>query len=170
MIITEGINRHDWLGKVNHRKLCKKLNICHANKWHIYLPNPSPRAGCDTVFKAEFNRLKSEFSFSKTGFHTKVKVPSLPYYLPLTGGRIVGFIPSPWILVRCEIQTDSSRIWTQVTVSIFYDGNHYTTGDPPTNNKCYMLKPESIFENEIHKILGVLKIKQMTQLRSHDQS
>ena len=27
----------------------------------------------------------------------------------------------------CEMQTVSSRIWTQVTMSISYDSNHYTT-------------------------------------------
>ena len=29
--------------------------------------------------------------------------------------------------VSCEVQTDSSWIWTQVTVSIYYDDNTYTT-------------------------------------------
>ena len=33
--------------------------------------------------------LNLEFFFSKTSYHTKNKVPSLPYYLPITG---VGFI------------------------------------------------------------------------------
>ena len=28
----------------------------------------------------------------------------------------------------CEMQSVSSRIWTRVAVSIFYDDNHYTTG------------------------------------------
>ena len=27
----------------------------------------------------------------------------------------------------CEMQSVSSRIWTRVVVSIFYDDNHYTT-------------------------------------------
>ena len=26
----------------------------------------------------------------------------------------------------CELQTDSYRIWTQVTMFISYNGNHYT--------------------------------------------
>ena len=54
--------------------------------------------------------------------------PSLPYYLPITGGRIFGFIPFPRVLVLCEMQSVSTRIWTRVTVSISYDDNHYTTG------------------------------------------
>ena len=40
---------------------------------------------------------------------------------------IIGFISFPRVLVLCEMQLVSSRIWTRVTVSIFYDDNHYTT-------------------------------------------
>ena len=47
--------------------------------------------------------------------------PSLPYYLPIAGGRIIRFIPFPRVLVLCEMQSVSSRIWTRVTVSISYD-------------------------------------------------
>ena len=32
------------------------------------------------------------------------------------------------VLVLCEMQLASSRIWTRVAVSISYDDNHYTTG------------------------------------------
>ena len=53
---------------------------------------------------------------------------SLPYYLPMAGGRIIGFIPFPRVLVLCEMPSVSSRIWTRVVVSISYDDNHYTTG------------------------------------------
>ena len=38
------------------------------------------------------------------------------------------FIPFPMVLVLCEMQLVSSRIWTRVAVSISYDDNHYTTG------------------------------------------
>ena len=51
-----------------------------------------------------------------------------PTILPVAGGRIIGFIPFPRILVQCEMRSISSRIWTRVTVSISYDDNHYTTG------------------------------------------
>ena len=53
---------------------------------------------------------------------------SPPYYLPIAGGRIIGFIPFSRVLVLCEMQLVSSRIWTRVAVSISYDDNHYTTG------------------------------------------
>ena len=43
-----------------------------------------------------------------------------PTILPIAGGRIVGFIPFPRILAVCEMQTNSSRIWTLVSTSISY--------------------------------------------------
>ena len=104
--------------------------------WHISLlgifkfTNLSARAGFDTrsIFKWSLTGLNSEFSFSKTSCFTKAEEPSLPYYLPIAGGRIIGFIPFPRVLVLCEMQSVSARIWTRVTVSISYDDNHYTTG------------------------------------------
>ena len=91
--------------------------------------NPSARAGYDTrsIFKRSLAVLNSEFSFSYTSCLTKAEEPSLPYYLPIAGGRIIGFIPFPRVLVLCEIQLISSRTWTRIDVSISYDDNHYTT-------------------------------------------
>ena len=82
-------------------------------------------------FKQSLTGLNSEFSFSKTSYLTKAEEPSLLYYLPIAGGRIIGFIPFPRVLVLCEMQSISSSIWTRVAVSISYDGNHYTTGTYP---------------------------------------
>ena len=95
-----------------------------------YLPNPSARAGYDSrsIFKRSLTGLNSEFSFSKTSCLSKAEEPSLSYYLPIAGGRIIGFIPFPRVLVLCEMQSVSSRIWTRVAVSISYDYNHNTTG------------------------------------------
>ena len=53
--------------------------------------------------------------------------PSLSYYLPIAEGRIIGFIPFPRVLVLCEMQSVSSRIWTRVAVFISYGDNDYTT-------------------------------------------
>ena len=94
-----------------------------------YLPNPSAQAGYDTrsIFKQSLTGLNSEFSFSLISCLTKAEEPSLSYYLPIAGGRIIGFIPFPRVLVLCEMQSVSSRIWTLVAVSISYDDNHYTT-------------------------------------------
>ena len=58
------------------------------------------------------------------------KEHSLPYYLPIAGGRIIEFIPFSSVLVLCEIQPISSRIWTHVTVPISYNDTHYTTCTP----------------------------------------
>ena len=65
--------------------------------------------------------VNSEFSFSQTNCLTKAEEPSLPYYLPIAGGRIFGFIPFPRVLVLCEMQSVSSRIWTRVAVFIFIE-------------------------------------------------
>ena len=69
----------------------------------IILTNPSTRAGYDTrsIFKRSLTGLNSEYSFSLTGCLTKAEEPSLSYYLPITGGRIIGFIPFPRVLVLC---------------------------------------------------------------------
>ena len=41
--------------------------------------------------------------------------------------RMIGFIPFPRVLVLCEMQSVSSRIWTRVAVFISYNDNHYTS-------------------------------------------
>ena len=96
----------------------------------ILFTNPSARAGYDTrsIFKLHLTGLNSEFSFSKTSYFTTAKEPSLPYYLPIAGGRIIGFIPFPRVLVLCEMQSVSFRIWNRAAVSISCDDYHYTTG------------------------------------------
>ena len=87
---------------------------------------PTPPLGQDMTqghfFKRSLTGLNLELSFSKA------EEPSLPYYLPIAGGRIMGFMPFPRVLVQCEMQSVSSSIWTRVFVSISYDDNRYTTG------------------------------------------
>ena len=92
---------------------------------------PTARAGCykGSIIKRSLTGLNSEFSFSKTGCHTKFKEYSLLYYLPMAGGKIVEFLLFPKVIAF----TDSSRIWTQVAVSISNDENHYTTGTSTTS-------------------------------------
>ena len=103
--------------------------ISHSSIDPLFI-NPSPRAGYDTrsIFKQSLTDLNSEFFFSKTSCLTKAEEISLPYYLPIAGGRMIRFIPFPRVLVLCEMQSVLSRIWTRVTVSISYNDNHYTTG------------------------------------------
>ena len=61
---------------------------------------------------------KAEFSFSYIGCHTNVKEQSLLHYLLIVWKRTVGSTPFQRILALCEMQTVSSTIWTQFTVSI----------------------------------------------------
>ena len=101
----------------------------------ILFTNPSARAGYDTrsIFKRSLTGFNSEFSFSLTSCLTKAEEPSLSYYLPIAGGRIIEFIPFPRVLVLCEMQSVSSRIWTRVAVFISYDDNNYPTGTSKKN-------------------------------------
>ena len=106
------------------------LTITPRTPYLSYFSTPSARTGYDTrsIFKRCLTGFNSEFSFSETSYLTKAEEPSLPNYLPIAGGRIIGFIPFPRVLVLCEMQSVSSRIWTRVAVSISYDDNYYTTG------------------------------------------
>ena len=69
-----------------------------------------------SIFKQSLTGLNSEFSFSYTSCLTKAEEPSLPYYLPIAGGRIIGFIPFPRVLVLCEMQSVLSK---EVSSTIF---------------------------------------------------
>ena len=126
--------------RTTHRHTHTDINTDTDTHTHIYIyiyiyiyihTKPISWVGYDTRsnFKGTLTGSNSEFfSFSKAGCHTKVKDPSLHYYLSIAGRRIIRFIPSPRVLALCEMQTASSRIWTLVTVSISYDNNNYTTG------------------------------------------
>ena len=78
----------------------------------ILLTNPSARAGYDTmsIFKWSLTGLNSEFSFSSTSCLPKAEEHSLPYYLPIAGVRIFGFIPFPRVLVLCECNQSGFEI------------------------------------------------------------
>ena len=114
---------------ISQIQLFNNLTVCKPMT-DILFTNPSSLEGYDTrsIFKRSLTGLNSEFSFSQTSCLTKAEEHSLPYYLPITGGRIIGFIPFPRVLELCEMQSVSSRIWTRVAVSISCDDNHCTTG------------------------------------------
>ena len=102
----------------------------HCN--HCIYIYPTPPLGQDMTqgqfFKRILTGLNSEFSFSYTSCLSKPEEPSLSYYLPIAGERIIGLIPFPRVLVLWEMQSATSRIWTRVAMSISYDDNYYTTG------------------------------------------
>ena len=90
---------------------------------NMFLPNPS--ATCRMWHKVSFNQrkaaLNSEFSFSLTGFLTKAKVSSLPYYFYIDGGR-TDFLCFFLRTLACSgIQTAPFRIWSPVTNLLSYD-------------------------------------------------
>ena len=102
-----------------HRQRFVVSRLVIVTRVAIYLilfTNPSARTGYDTrsIFKRSLTGLNSEFSFSKTSCLTKAEEPSLSYYLAIAGGRIIGFIPFPRVLVQCEMQSVSSRIWIRI--------------------------------------------------------
>ena len=81
----------------------------------MYIPNPSTssKMQCKVfIFKQSIAGLNSEFSFSKINCHTKANEANLPYYLFIARRRAV--------LVQCEMQTASIRIWTWAIESIDY--------------------------------------------------
>ena len=46
--------------------------------------------------------------------HLLRKRGSLSYYLPIAGGRIIGFIPFPRVLVLCKMQSVLSKIYLSI--------------------------------------------------------
>ena len=75
---------------------------------------PTPPFGQDMIqgqfFKWSLTGFNSEFSFSLTSCLTKAEETSLLYYLSIAGGRIIGFIPFPRVLVLFEMQSVSYKI------------------------------------------------------------
>ena len=123
--------------------------------------NSSARAGYGTgsIFNRSLTGLNSEFYFFYTSCLTKAEEPSLSYYLPIAGGRIIGFIPFSRVLVLCEMQSVSSRIWTRVVVSISYDDNHYTTSTFP---KCISSKVNVIVQLELELTYRVVRVQHIS--------
>ena len=68
-------------------------------KEYIYQQPSTSWMSHEVNFLAEFNSLKYEASFSLTSGLTIAKESSLSVYLPISGGRIAGFIPFPNALV-----------------------------------------------------------------------
>ena len=117
-----------------------EFNACTLNKrspyekvWKLiqsYLPIPPLRKDmAQGQFLSGIKQLSIQ-SFPSPRLFASPRLKNLvcPTSLPIAGGRIIGFIPFPSVLVLCEMQSVSSRIWTRVAVSISYDDNHYTMG------------------------------------------
>ena len=77
---------------------------------HLIIFYPTPPFGQDMTqgqfFKRSFTGLKFRvFPSPRTNCLTQAEEPSQPYYLPIAGGRIIGFIPFPRVLVLCKMQS-----------------------------------------------------------------
>ena len=105
--------------------LFSKAKSVKFNMKILVLTDPSTRTGSDirSILTQSITGLSPDFSFSLTGCLTKVKESSLPYYLPIGGRRITGFIPFPRVLAFCEMQSATSRLRTRVAVFISYNDN-----------------------------------------------
>ena len=84
-------------------KCFKEISAHFENAYHIHQPLRSVGYDTRSIFKWSLTGLNSEFSFSYTSCLTKAEEPSPPYYLPIAGGRMIGFIPFPRVLVLCEM-------------------------------------------------------------------
>ena len=105
--VREGIKRCTRRCTRVFNKRCKRCNkkLIAVREGVILFTNPSTQAGYDTrsIFKRSLTGFNSEFSFSKTSCLTKAEEPSLSYCLPRAGGRIIGFIHFPRVLLLCEM-------------------------------------------------------------------
>ena len=97
---------------VNGIRLEMDRNVCliihnniHVSVCMCVFTNPSARTEYDTrsIFKQCWVGFDSEFSFSKTFCQTNIKEFSLSYYLPKTGGSIIGFIPFPKVFMHSRL-------------------------------------------------------------------
>ena len=61
------------------------------------------------IYKRSLTDLNSEFSFSYTGYHTKVEEFSLLNNLTIAGGRKIGFRPYQIVFSLYEMQTTMSK-------------------------------------------------------------
>ena len=93
--------------------------VCVCVRVCVCQPRRKSRMRHNVNFKQILIDLNSEFSFFKKGCHSKAKELCLSYYLPIAGGRIIGFTPFPMILALGEMQAVSFWIWIHVTGSIW---------------------------------------------------
>ena len=116
--------------------ICIHLSICLSTCLSIPLSmpvcsylsiftNPSTRAGYDTrsFLNGVWQVWIQSFPSPRLVASPRLKNQVCPTILPIDGGRIIGFILFPRVLVLCEMQLAWSRFWTRVAVSISYDDN-----------------------------------------------
>ena len=109
--IIEGEGTQIYKTQIYNRQGYRMWRDTHLDYANLsYLPNPSAWAGYDT---------RSIFKQSLTGVASpRLKNPVCSTIHLWAGGRIIGFILFPRVLVLCEMQLALSRIWTRVAMSI----------------------------------------------------
>ena len=85
-------------------------------------PLNSSRIWHKVIFKRSLTGLNSEYSFSYTSCLAKAEEPSLPYYLPIAGGRIIRFIPFPKVLVLLLYSYNHDQLYKHICMR-----NHINT-------------------------------------------
>ena len=125
---------------------------------HLHVPHFFPISSKVEVFILLLFILVFIFTnpFARSGYDKSFLSPRLvasprqknlvcPTILPIAGGRIIGSIPFPRVLVQCEMQSVLSRIWTRVAVTISNDDNHYTTGTSIIHISIINITPSEFF-------------------------
>ena len=113
-----------------HEYLCARACVCVCAITYL-----SIQAGAK---QSILKRSLTEFLISKTDCHNMVKELTLPYYLPLSRGRIVGCAlfkreMQPIYYAKCSL----SKIWTLGTMAISNYGYLYIT-EPHTHTHTYI--------------------------------
>ena len=104
------------------QKVNRFIHLCCCI--HIYPTPPLRQDATQGQFLSGFKQVwVQSFLFPRLVASPRLKNLVCATILPIAGGGIIGFIPFPRLLVQCEMQSASSRIWTRVVVSISYDNN-----------------------------------------------
>ena len=103
------------------------------------LTKPTAWAGCDTrSILSRVQQVWSQSFPSRLVVIPRSKSSVCPPLYPWLEGGIIGFIPFPKVLTVCEMQTASSRVWTQAAVSISHDYNVYTTSTSKSSSYVWL--------------------------------
>ena len=156
----------DWGCRIYQLHLCIGVRLLQRMSWlyiYIYIyvnvlciynyvsTNTTTRAGCDTrsIFIGVKQVCIQNFPSPWSVTIGRLKKPTLPYHLTMTGERIYEYnyfslreyMDSYFFLREKAIgvmQTTSSRIGTRLVILIFNADKHYTTGNFCINKYVYV--------------------------------
>ena len=97
-------SRHDWVGKVIHRELCKRLKFDHADKWCVHKPESVQENEILEIFLDSEIQTDNQIPFSKPDL-------ALINKLKRTCQQVDFFIPAgPRVKIRESEQIDKCLI------------------------------------------------------------